>query len=400
MSCILSVGHQPERDSAIVKKQFHTYAPYTSSFGNNDEVRIAIQSQDLYVLPSESYISLEVIVSRKVGNAHANVAGVWAVNHASALFSEIRYELNNIEIDRVKNPRITGLMKRIAAHPEKDGRIARQTGYYNGAALEARTYSLFIPLNHLFGFCDDYRKIILNAKHELVLVRSRSDITSFSAATDSFNIRVSKIQWKIPHIQLSDDSKLMMLKYLERKRSITVPYRSWDLYEMPQLPQSDKHIWTVKSTSQMSKPRFVFVAFQTNRQIVSANASEFDPCNISNVKLFLNAESYPYENYNLDFPGHNCQEAHLDMLRIQHSYYSGQEGENPFQYLYNEYYGSPVFAFDCSRSEESLLGGAVDIRLEINARENIQPHTVAYCLIIYENQFEYSPFSSIVVKKT
>lgn len=119
MSEILSVDHLPEQDTNIVKRQYHSYSPYTSSFQNNDEVRIAIQSQDLYVLPSESYILLEVNVARKAGVEHAAVVGTWVANYAEFLFSELRYEINNIEIDRIKNPGLTASAKRFTAMKSK-----------------------------------------------------------------------------------------------------------------------------------------------------------------------------------------------------------------------------------------------------------------------------------------
>ena len=39
--------------------QYHTYQPYIASFRNNDEIRIPVQSQDLYTVPGESYIYIE-----------------------------------------------------------------------------------------------------------------------------------------------------------------------------------------------------------------------------------------------------------------------------------------------------------------------------------------------------
>lgn len=91
MSEILKVGYVPEQDNTIIKKQFHTYSPYTAGFENSDEVRIAIQSQDLYLLPSESYICVDVNITRKIGLEHAQTQATWTPGHAACLFSEIRY---------------------------------------------------------------------------------------------------------------------------------------------------------------------------------------------------------------------------------------------------------------------------------------------------------------------
>lgn len=389
----------PVQDGAIIKKQFHTYSPYTSSYGANDEVRIAIQSQDLYVLPSESYILMEVEVTRKTDDTHAGTAGTWGNNPESYLFSEMRYEINNIEIDRIKNPGLTSNLKRYASCPTDYRRLIDQSTRNIRKAITESTHQFMIPLRDVFGFCDDYQKIIMNAKHELILVVNRESIYSYVAATAAFNMKISKIQWKVPHVQLADQAKLQMLRYLERKQIVGVPYRSWELFEMPELPTTNKHIWTVKSTSQICKPRFVLVAFQTNKKQVTAESYTYDNCNIRSIKLYLNNEYFPYDNMECDFPNDRFIEQFRAFCSIQKSYYPAEE-DNPYQYTYGDFKLYPIFAFDCSRTDESLLGGAVDIRLEIDARANFPANTSASCLIIYDNYFEYSPFSSIVVKRT
>lgn len=397
---ILSVGNKPYHDDSIIKQQYHSYSPYTTSFENNDEIRIAIQSQDLYVLPSESYIFLEVEVSRKEGTQHENVAATWGTNYASFLFNEVRYELNGTEIDRTKNVGLSSILKMCVAIQESDCQTAQIMVTYVNKTIEMRTYQFIIPLKQMLGFCDDYRKIIMNAKHELILIRNRKDIYSYVSVTESLNIKLTKIQWKVPHIVLADSAKLTMLKYLDRKQSISVAFRSWDLCEMPQLPTTSRHIWAVKSTTQISKPRFVFVAFQTNALRVATNSGSVDNCNISDVKLHLNSECIPYDNYNLDFPNSKIHELVFAYLRIQKAYYTGYQNKNPVELSYETFLSHPIFVFDCTRSDESLFGSIVDVRLEINARQNIDANTAAYCLIIHDNQIDYSPFSSIVVKTT
>lgn len=388
----------PVQDNSIIRKQYHSYSPYTTTYGANDEVRIVIQSQDLYLLPSESYIMMEVVATRRAGVADT-VGADWATNAEGFFFSEMRYEINDVEIDRIKNPGLTTTLKRIVAYPSTTSRSLSSSITNSRAAITARTYQFKISLNEVFGVCDDYKKIILNAKHQLILIINRQNILTYHSLAESINLRITKIQWKMPHVQLADQAKLQMLKYLEKNQVIGVPYRSWDLFEMPQLPQTTKHIWTVKSTTQICKPRFIFVVFQTNRQTVASFSDVYDHCNIRHVKLHLNNECFPYDTITNDFANHHYVELYHAFAAIQKSYYPGQ-GENPISHNYGDFGGYPIFTFDCSRTDESLLGGAVDIRLEIEARENIPENTAAYCLIIYDNYFEYSPFSSIVAKRT
>lgn len=298
MSNILDINSVVRSDESITGIQYHSYSPYTTTFKYNDEIRIVLQQQDLYTLPSESYIYIEGEIRRK--NATDNTATPALVNFATAhLFSDIRYEINGFEIDRCKNAGITGLMKGYASLSPSDVCAATTSGFL-AASVETAVPGVFeyrVPLKLLLGFAEDYKRIIMHAKQELILVRNRNDINCFVGANDNLKIDINKIQWKVPHVQVSDHSKLMLLKTVERKHPIPLAFRSWDLYEYPALPATDKHMWAIKTSNNLNKPRYVIVGFQTGRDRVIANSSaDFDHCNISDVKVHLNSESFPYEN--------------------------------------------------------------------------------------------------------
>lgn len=401
MSDILNIGGTVKSDDSIVKKEYHTYTPYTQSYGNNDEIRIAIQSQDLYVLPSESYILLEAAVTftQPAQGQPALVPVSFVDSFIAFFFSEIRYELNGVEIDRSKNPGITSNLKRFAAH--RFNNLVPLSRMYDGTVVAQRTYRFMLPLSSIFGFAEDYNKIVMNAKHELILVRSRNDANTYSGgdgATSYVNFNFRKVHWKIPHIQLSDHSKLRMLRYLDKKRIINLPFRSWELYEIPQLPGADKHIWSVKTATSLNKPRYIIVGFQTNRNnVATASSSQFDHCNVSDIKLFLNNDVFPYNNLDTNFGDSNYQELYASLLHIQLSYYQ-KNSVNPFAMTLPEFLNRPLFAFDCSRSDDSLMNSTVDVRLEINSRANIPAGTSAFCLIIHDNIITYSPFDGVINK--
>lgn len=46
---ILNLKNVGVFDDSITNVQHHIYNPFTTTFNNNDEIRIAIQQQDLYV---------------------------------------------------------------------------------------------------------------------------------------------------------------------------------------------------------------------------------------------------------------------------------------------------------------------------------------------------------------
>ena len=105
------------------------------------------------------------------------------VNNAVChLFEEIRYELNAIEIDNCKNVGLTSIMKGWLSFNLSQKIFLENAGWlsYNGQNIinADGCFDVFIPLNMILGFAEDYRKIVINMKHELVLSRSRTDLNA------------------------------------------------------------------------------------------------------------------------------------------------------------------------------------------------------------------------------
>lgn len=403
---ILQVKRPARHQNDIVSQQYHTYAPYSTTFNNNDEIRITIQSQDLYVQPSESYLHIEMTIGR-VGGVGIPADRVRTVKYFIAhMFSEMRYELNGFEIDRCKSPAITSLLKTSVACKEEDHLMWNLFNLNAGDTFTVGTIYMLLPLRFIFGFCDDFKKIVLNSKHELILVRHRSNLNMYTETVPEgeqlldLQFTVNKIVWKVPHIELSDEAKLTMLRTLSRNETLPIAFRSWDLYELPLVPQTTRHTWAVKTTNKVNKPRYVIVAFQTDRNnhAGDVNASVFDNCNVSNMKLYLNNERFPYDDLNLNFTLHNYHELYVMLTKIQQSYYNGTGGTNPHAetLTFAELRNNTIFAFDCTRTNETIKPGMVDVRIEIESRANIPANTSAYCLIIHDNLIQYSPFTGLV----
>lgn len=81
---------------------------------------------------------------------------------------------------------------------------------------------------------------------------------------------------------------------------------------------------------------------------------------------------------------------------FRQSYYN--TGVDPLLDLVQFKEKASLFVIDCSRQNDSLKTGPVDVRLEIECSEPIPENTTGYCLIINDRLFEYKPLSSIVRK--
>lgn len=399
---ILSINNTPEFDNSIESYEVHTYKPYNNSFKENDEIRIPIHQQDIYILPCNSSIYVEgfaTVIGKDQSGKEVKKPVNFTNNPVMFLFQDIRYEMNGIEIDRVRNPGITTTLKSYVSMNKGDSKVAALWGWQiEGFKMKEGYFNAVIPLDKIMGFAEDYNKIIINCKHELILNRSNSNLNSVTIhKDDNIQIEIQKIQWRVPHIKVSDRERLSLLKYLEKDKPIQIAFRNWDLYEYPLLPKTTKHSWSIKTTSQLEKPRYVIFGLQTNRKNSKINDSSiFDHCKLTNVTLFLNSQYYPYDSLNLKFDENKYSILYEMYVQFRQSYYNLPA--DPLFDLTTFKEKAPLFVIDCSRQNENLKTGPVDVRLEIESSEDIPDNTSAYCLIINDRLVEYKPLSNIVRK--
>ena len=105
------------------------------------------------------------------------------------------------------------------------------------------TFSFRIPLKHIFGFCDDYDKIVYDSKHSLTLVRKTDDDVIFSrAAAGTGKVSLDKMSWFMPHVIPADVEKFSIYKTTESKVKLPVSYRTRQ-FDMLSVPESTSFTW-------------------------------------------------------------------------------------------------------------------------------------------------------------
>ena len=128
-----------------------------------------------------------------------------------------------------------------------------------------------------------------------------------------------------------------------------------------------------------------------------ADATFFDHCNITNVKLFLNSDFYPYDDMSLDFENKKIAILYDMYSRFRKAYY-GLDNHDSLLPIDTFIQICPLIVIDCSHQNESVKSATVDVRLEFECKENIPPNTTAYCLIIHDRVIQYSPLTNVVRK--
>ncbi|XP_066585534.1 uncharacterized protein [Prorops nasuta] len=229
-------------------------------------------------------------------------------------------------------------------------------------------FSFCVPLHMLLGFCEDCKRVIINARHELILILARNDINSifsWNKFTDS-RIELYRVQWRIPHVTLNEFTKLQFLRIIEQNKNLTLAFRSWELYEYPLLPETQLHTWAMKAATQLEKPRYVILTFRRNKKNDQySDVLKFSDCDVRDVKVYLNSEFYPYDRLDTDFTKSRYSVLYDMYVKFFNSYYAGEKLSKPMlDYLNFLKYG-PLFVIDCSHQNESIKTGTVDVKIEI-----------------------------------
>ena len=81
------------------------------------------------------------------------------------------------------------------------------------------TFSFRVPLKHIFGFCEDYNKILYGMKQTLTLTSNNDDDAIFRAnATANGKITLDNISWYMPHVVPEIEDKMKQYKIMREKK--------------------------------------------------------------------------------------------------------------------------------------------------------------------------------------
>jgi len=390
-SDILNITEVPMVDEGIERFEFHEYEPVArTNLNSAGEIRINIEQQDLFTLPCEAYVLFEGRLTKADDTDYANADAVALTNNGLMhLFSQISYQLSNQDIETVFHPGQATTMLGMLKYPNDFSRaqglnqlwqkdtaatsvIADNSGFAVRQAYLIQkptakgTFSFIVPLKHIFGFCDDYTKVVYGFKHTLTLVRQADDDAIFRAnAAGAGKVNIVKLSLFMPHVIPSDMERMQLYKTIEAKASLPVSYRARQCDTIT-VPQSTTFSWRLSVKTSTEKPRYIIVGFQTNKDgNQQANPSIFDHCDLKNMYIMLNQDRYPAVDYNLSFPNQQFSRAYRDASTFSEKFYGMNDlitQSNITPSDYKELF--PLMVFDVSKQSERLKSSVVDVQIK------------------------------------
>lgn len=287
---ILNIGEKAVFDDSITEYEVQEYLSISGTHLNiTGDIRITIESQDIFTHISESYLLISGRLTKANGTAYANADVVALTNKGIIhLFDSIRFDLGGQEIETLRYPgQSMTMLKAVTVSDDYARTEGLNSLWYkdtttdadldNNSGFNARHswlivspdpkgyFEIQIPLKEIFGFCEDCTKIFYGLKQQLTLKRKGNNDAIFGAgAADAGTVTLEKISWMVPHVTPADDEKFSLMKQIQDKTEVTVDYRmrQADTLAVPQSTSFDLRL-SVKTGSE--KPRYVIVAFQTGK---------------------------------------------------------------------------------------------------------------------------------------
>ena len=241
-SDILNFTENPIIDEGIEKYEWYKYEPDSGTkLNNTGEIYINIRQQDQYCHPAESYLQFEGRLTKDDGTAYAD-ADVATLTHNGImhLFGTFEYRIADKSLESLNHPGQATTMIGMLKYPN-DFQLAQglnqlwykdttstasldnnlgykiRHSYIITKPTDKGKFSFVIPLKHIFGFSDDYDKVIYGVKHTLKLTRkSDSDAIYRAHAAAIVKVTLDSISWYMPQVMPSNLERLELLKTIEK----------------------------------------------------------------------------------------------------------------------------------------------------------------------------------------
>ena len=422
MNSILKVNDSYSIDESIANYETYAFYPITGTQLNNPgSITVTVQNSDNWYHVSNSWLEFEGQLKKSGatgGNYGANDLITFANNGILYLFDNIKYLLSSTEIESVFNPGTvsnilglasnstsfsTGLIQCWAQDTDNNaadtnlGFKARRSFVSSSAPIGSFRFA--VPLSHILGFAQDYERVLFGFTHTLVLTRSSSDSNALFRKTDTSTptenvpngqVNLTQIRWMLPRVSPSDVARYELLKQIKAETILNVGFRMRQCISTS-VPDSTQFTWRLGVRSSPEQPRYIFLAFQTDRaENQEKNFATYDHCNLTSAHALLNNDRYPCNDFTTDFAKNHYDFLYHEFSSFIQKFYKVDKlvtntMVDPLTYksLY------PIVMFDVSRQSERLKSQVTDITLRINFSANPTAKTVAHVIMISDRKLRF-----------
>ena len=414
MDTILNIDEKFEEADSIKSYEYSAYLPTSGSNLNTPgTITIHIESQDEFYHPRKSYLLFEGELLKQDGGRYTVGSDVALCNNGIMhLFSNVKYEIGGQEIESVNNPGIAGVLMGAAKFPfaytagaglmqcwspnTADSQIINTKGY------EARkkyiianskpvgTFSFIVELENVFGFVEDYDKVIYGMRQKLTLVRKGdNDAILRTAGAGAGKVNLTRVSWMMPRVLPSDKAKTKLYGIIEKQGEMNIGFRMRQC-NVAGIPENVTSFdWRLGVRTAPEKPRHILVALQEDKtDNQEKNASVFDNLKVIQMSVVLNDTKYPGRDVMADFEKNQFIEYYKMFSSFAQDYYgldplTSTNFMDPLTYktLFS------IFYFDVSKQSERFNHSVVDATIRMRfGGTGVPKKCIAHALIISDRR--------------
>lgn len=346
----------PPKDDSITKYDYlKVYEDHHGSgtLENATDYSFTTDNEDIWLLPSESYLKLNIILRKNADNteyqwrripaiaadpnAQPPVAGQAEVlpddvnlnDNGYNVFREARYFISDQEIERLNYVGIVTMLRTLlnqnnwldyndGTHSElmfldsgKRQRYIRETG---------GNLHLLLPVKKIFPFFQQNKHVFRGVKHRLTFtLNDANQLVQHAVGVDAGTVKIRSMLWVIPYVEPSLNMMAKLETQLASQNSYKLNWNAVNIYkEQPPKLQEIR----IPLASTVHKPTNVFVMCQNSNRDATQEAESmiFDNMNLGRCYVEINSVRFPDSALEADFNNNDYVEIYkrfLDACKFQ-----------------------------------------------------------------------------------
>jgi len=437
-----------KEDESINSYQYRYHTPQSQNINDKTCIIIEVNTDNSYNRIGDSFLIIEGQLRKNNATHDAYVNGdeITLVNNAMMyLFNEISYSINDVEIERIKNPgQVTSMLgylkypddfstssglricwskdsskhansQKYAASPAVQANAAINAGHFTPeenpeynhgfavrksflmSSIPKGNFEFSIPFSHMFGF-SEFRDVIWGAKHTLKLTPDSDKLAIYRRnGVGDGEIYFRKIAWSIPYVKPNPINETNLLNFF-KDHSHICPFRVRTTFTKS-VPEGFAPLqWELSVAGGGKKPRWVIVGFQTNRNTTQEqNPALFDNLSIADYSLELNSDKYPFSDNDVNFTINKYSKLYNSFNNFKNEYYGYDDlvGGNQVNFsAFRDLF--PIIVFDVRHQDENTKNKVISMSLTFKFHNDVPPNTMGYACVISDKLVEITPEGRVI----
>ena len=399
----LNLDYNKEFTHEIKKNDILKISPTSGSIANlnrrGDIVFQSLQtSNPIDICNAKLYYKIELEIE-------ANKDITLENNFFPNLFSNMRLKLGSSEIETVLHPGVYSTMLNFIltgcdykneygeltgwipdvnkGDLDKDGLDINYAYYKRAELYKLKKFEGYFELKHLFGFLQNYNRVLHNVFIELICNRLEGDKRLFYGAADTkAKLKLSTLELHIPEWTLNPHSEIKLLERLNSNKSINVNYLNRICSEFS---MTEGSTYSIKVANLAYRPRYILIGFKETDPSFQKNNNLFiqkiGDDNLKTIQIQLNSSYYPINRMEFNIENNENIFPYLNYIETCYDFkVEPQLSLEDFKNLYS------IFCINVSDQDDRLAINNVDVTLHITKDSNFKAKV--YTLILEEKKIE------------